>query len=209
MINKNKIICICIVMIIIFTGCDNKSEKVTGTDRIDLSQGGVKEVLNEGMEKENISEEKPGKNDVEDNETYEIRNKNLQTQNDTEPVIEKEPFDENKIDIDLTQMSSTMIYTEVYNMMVAPDEYKGKSVKMEGLFSSYFDENKKKYYYACIVQDATACCAQGIEFEPLKACVYPEDFPKEGGMVTVTGIFDSYEEEGYKYCTLREADYKY
>lgn len=35
------------------------------------------------------------------------------------------------IDVDLTQLSSTMIYAEVYNMMVTPDEYVGKTVRME------------------------------------------------------------------------------
>lgn len=53
-------------------------------------------------------------------------------------------------------------------------------MKMRGMFSSYHDEETGKSYYACIIQDATACCAQGIEFEL---------------------------EGEYTYCTLRNAHY--
>ena len=39
-------------------------------------------------------------------------------------------------------------------------------VKMEGLYATAYDDASDKRYYACIIQDATACCSQGIEFEP-------------------------------------------
>ena len=53
--------------------------------------------------------------------------------------------------------------------------------------------------------DATACCAQGIEFNPTDDYTYPDDFPLDGDTVTVEGEFDTYVEDGYKYCTLRNA----
>ena len=34
---------------------------------------------------------------------------------------------------------------------------------------------------------------------------YPDDYPKEGEEITVTGIFDIYEEDGFKYCQLINA----
>ena len=34
---------------------------------------------------------------------------------------------------------------------------------------------------------------------------YPDDYPKEGEKITVTGIFDIYEEDGFKYCQLINA----
>ena len=37
------------------------------------------------------------------------------------------------VDLDLTQLSSTLIYSEVYNMLITPDDYKGKNIKMKGL----------------------------------------------------------------------------
>ncbi|WP_034452742.1 hypothetical protein [Butyrivibrio sp. AE2032] len=51
------------------------------------------------------------------------------------------------VDVDLTVLSSTVVYSEVYNMMVSPDNYKGKTVKMKGQFVPYYDEATGKYYF--------------------------------------------------------------
>lgn len=110
------------------------------------------------------------------------------------------------IDIDLTVLSSTFVYSEVYNMMVAPENYIGKKVKMTGEFSVYEEPETGQMYYACVISDATACCAQGIEFVLDKAYVYPDDYPDVGSNITVTGIFETYEENGNRYCQLVDAE---
>ncbi len=109
------------------------------------------------------------------------------------------------VDVDLTVLSSTMVYSEVYNMVMEPDGYVGKTVKIKGSFAYATDESTGKRYYACIVRDATACCAQGIEFEPTDNYSFPGDFPESGGDVTVFGTFDYYDEGHYRYLTLRNA----
>ncbi len=118
-----------------------------------------------------------------------------------------------EIDVDLTQLSSTMVYSEVYNMMYTPENYIGKTVKMSGDFALYCqqtDENGQPdfdypIYYACVIADATACCSQGLEFVPAGNCTYPDDYPEPGGNITVIGTFETYEEEGYTYCHLVNA----
>ncbi|MCR5784549.1 MAG: hypothetical protein K6G40_02765 [Eubacterium sp.] len=130
----------------------------------------------------------------------------------SEEDIEEEEGDhddtssEEGIDVDLTAMSSTMVYSEVYNMVTVPDDYIGKTVKMCGLFSVYEDEQSGKIYYACVIQDATQCCAQGIEFVLEGDYSYPEDYPEIGAEITVTGMFETYEEDGYLYCELVNAN---
>ena len=114
----------------------------------------------------------------------------------------RELSEEVGIDVDLTSLSSTMVYSEVYNMMTIPEDYIGKVIKMEGAYSYYSDTSSGLEYHACIIQDATACCAQGVEFVPLN----PEACPAEGGDVTVVGVFDTYMEGDYMYCTLRDAE---
>lgn len=109
------------------------------------------------------------------------------------------------IDIDLTSLSSTMVYSEVYNMMYYPENYIGKIVRMNGAYSEYHDEASGNDYYACIISDATACCAQGIEFIPTENYSYPADFPSDGDEVIVVGEFDTYKEGENLYCTLRNA----
>ncbi len=109
------------------------------------------------------------------------------------------------IDLDLTALSATVVYAEVYNMMVNPDAYVGKTVKMKGIMNTLYDEVNDVYYFACIITDATACCAQGIEFVLTEDYKVPDDYPKDGTEVTVVGVFDTYWEFSNLYCTLRNA----
>lgn len=107
------------------------------------------------------------------------------------------------IDIDLTRLSSTMVYSEVYNMMNSPESYVGKMIRMNGKLAVY--EYPERNYYTCIIADATACCQQGVEFLWAGNHKYPDDYPNEGDGIIVTGIFDIYYEGENKYCQLKNA----
>ena len=116
---------------------------------------------------------------------------------------EKKAEKTEKIDIDLTAMSSTMIYSEVQNMMTAPDDYIGKKVKMAGQFNvAEVGDNR---YFACLIKDATACCASGVEFVWAGEHSYPGDYPEENAPITVTGTFTTYKEGEATYCQLKDA----
>lgn len=109
------------------------------------------------------------------------------------------------IEVDLTSLSATMVYSEVYNMLTQPDSYLGKTVRMAGQYTEHYNEQTDTTYFACIILDATACCAQGMEFDLIDRYVYPGDYPKEGDMICVEGVYDRYEEDGFPYYTLRNA----
>ncbi len=108
-------------------------------------------------------------------------------------------------EIDLTQMNATMVYSEVYNMMSDPEPYRAKTVKMKGTCLMSTDENTGDHFFACLIKDATACCSQGIEFQLLGKKPVPEEYPAENSEITVQGVFDTYFDQGYEYCTLRYA----
>ena len=111
------------------------------------------------------------------------------------------------VDVDLTKMSSTMVYSEVLNMQQTPDEYIGKIVKMKGPFNvSEIGDNR---YFACIIADATACCSTGIEFVWAGDHSYPEDYPKKDQEITVVGTFNTYMEGSSKYMQLKDADVEF
>ena len=110
------------------------------------------------------------------------------------------------LDVDLTTLSSTMVYSEVYNMMYEPDRYVGKRIKMDGQFAVYEDPNTGTVYTACIIMDATACCSQGVEFVLAGEKTYPDDYPELGSEITVTGVFQLYDENGTTYCHLVDAE---
>ena len=115
------------------------------------------------------------------------------------------------VDVDLTVLSSTMVYSEVYNMLYYdPESYYGKTVKMTGVFSIYqmvVDgvTQPDPVAYACIIADATACCAEGVEFVLEGDLTYPDDYPELGAEITVIGEFQPYEENGMTWYHLINA----
>lgn len=113
--------------------------------------------------------------------------------------------EESSVDVDLTVMSGTMVYSQVYDIVTNSQRYLGKIIKMRGQFSVYTDESTGVNYYACMITDATACCAQGIEFTLEGDYSYPEDYPAMGEEITVTGEFETYEENGIMYSRLKNA----
>lgn len=113
------------------------------------------------------------------------------------------------IHVDLTQLSNTMVYSEVYNMVTTPDNYIGKTVKMSGTFSVYEDPDTNKIYLACLIADAAACCSQGIEFVLKGEHKYPDDYPEADSPITVIGTFSTYFEDEYQYCQLINAELIY
>ena len=112
-------------------------------------------------------------------------------------------------DIDLTIDNADLIYATVFAMVYTPEDYVGKTVKMKGQFVFYYDEEKGVYYYACLIKDAMACCAQGLEFVPAGDCTYPDDFPPAMTEINVTGTFNILEDDGETYCALTDAVYYY
>lgn len=146
------------------SGGSGGSDAVQSSNRADQT-GGVQQVLEAGMqeageEAEAAPEEEPA---VEEEPAAVV-----------EPEPETEAADEagtavsedpetaaaaTDVDVDLTVLSATMVYSEVFNMMTKPEEYIGKSIRMRGEFSYFLDESSGNEYFACIIRDATACCA--------------------------------------------------
>lgn len=112
------------------------------------------------------------------------------------PLFAKEPDGNKKYDIDISRMSGTMVYGQVYQMVMYPSKYLGKHIKMKGIFSSYYDEELERRFYGCVIQDALACCSQGLAFELAKPREYPEQYPAEGDAIIVEGDFDYEKDEG-------------
>ena len=193
----------CFAVLFSLTGCgDNGS-----SDRIGNRQTGVNDVLEAGMAEEDNKKGSAGSQVSESiADDGDERQKGV-NEGASRPINESEASagSVEGIDVDLTALSSTMVFSEVYNMMVSPENYIGKTVKMDGSFAAYRSEASDKYYFACIIADATACCSQGIEFVLTDDYAYPDDYPEEGGEICVVGVFDTYQEGDCTYCTLRDA----
>ena len=102
-------------------------------------------------------------------------------------------------EIDLTSMSSTMVYSYVFNMVNAPDDFIGQRFRIRGTYDEeYWDQTKLTYHYI-VIADATACCAQGLEFvltDPSAA------YPQRGEEFEISGTFGTYMENGNRYIQI-------
>lgn len=186
---KIKKIMLLFAVVLAVTGCNAGKEDGKGPE----SQNNVEKVLEERMaeseaDEMNITEER--KKAAEDKPT------------ETEAATE-----ENSIDYDLPAMGRRMVYATVNQMMINPEEYEGKSIRMQGAYYGVWHEPSQKYYHYCMVQDALECCAQGIEFVWGDGShVYPDEYPEAETQVIVTGVFETYtEEDGNLYCRLKDA----
>ena len=112
------------------------------------------------------------------------------------------------VDVDLTVMSKDMVYATVYQMMMAPEEFVGKKIKADGLYTAGYYDLTDKWYHYCIIKDAQACCQQGIEFTWGDGSHDLSEFPEEGTEIEVIGTFRTYkdfEDDEIQYCELADA----
>lgn len=116
-----------------------------------------------------------------------------------------EPADGTEADVDLTALNATMAYSQVCDMILSPGEYVGKTVKMSGRLIFYEQPQTGARHFACVIADAAACCARGLEFLPSDADFDPERHQGADANITVMGIFETYEENGVYICRLTGA----
>lgn len=123
-----------------------------------------------------------------------------------EPTVTLPPkTEDDTYDVDLTEMNSNMVYAQVYDMVFGETDFNGQTVRARGVFDYYQDPDTQKEYFAVLISDATACCAQGIEFVLAGDHSYPEDYPERGTEITIHGSFASYEDDTGVYMQLQDA----
>lgn len=115
-------------------------------------------------------------------------------------------YSEVAVDIDLTKMNPIFLYAQIVNMLKEPEVYDGKTVRMKGMFS-VFSYNEKRSYN-CIIQDATACCAQGLPFELSTSFSFPEDYPERGEEIIVRGTFHIFREKDFSRVAIINSEFE-
>lgn len=167
----------------LFSSCGTSNAEDTGaTSRSQSQTKTVDDVINE-----NINQSKTVETSSAGDDEPEIKADNIANINGT-------------VDMDLSAMSATMCYSQVYEFYTNPAEYIDKTIKIKGLINKVIDPSTENTYYICSVMDATQCCTQGLEF-------IPDNWVKEYDNTTqcVTGVFNTYIENGIMYCTLKNA----
>ena len=188
-----QLLSIVLVICISLTVCSCGSKPTSGS-RQESSSPTVNDVLEEKTSESDIS------SDMNETQTEADESTDESYSDDSSTYL--------NVDIDLTAMNANMVYSQVYDMLMEPDSYIGKTVKMNGQFAVY--EGEDRVYCACLVADATACCQQGVEFILEGNPPYPDAYPELGSDITVSGIFDTYIEtmagQDFLYIQLIDAE---
>ena len=180
-----KLFLFAIIFSLIFVSCSKGGKKIVDMDTLIARSEAAQENKNEveaPVEEEPVTE----------------RVENLSSLPEDAPVY-------NEINLDLTKQSATVVYSQVFNMMIDPESFVGKKIRLNGIATAIHDEEENKDYFACIVMDATACCAQGIEFELPESMQSLEFYPKDGDEIVVTGVFEMYQSHGFDAFRLGNA----
>ena len=108
------------------------------------------------------------------------------------------------VELDLSKMNADLAYAFIFQLVVEPEKYEGKTVRMTGTFETFYDNEPYGRHDYCIITDVLACCAQGLEFENAKVSGV-----KPGQKITVSGTLklrDAVSPDGMEYKTMRIAD---
>ena len=185
--------------VVLISGCGKRADNGKGIN----SGKTVDKVIESQVKKE--EQKKTEESTKEDTQKNDQQNTDTQTPERVQGTVNAP---EAAVDVDLSVMDSDMIYATVYQMMSDPEQYVGKTFRIEGKFYVTYDEMTKNQYYYCVIKDATECCAQGLEFVWGDGShIYPDEYPTDGTEVIVDGTFELYMENDSRYCRLANADF--
>lgn len=189
---KNRFIKFFIIFIIFvaIAGCGKKRQN---KNQMFSTTKSVKDTIEEEMKKEqekkeNAENEKAIKNDFQatEEDVKEINEDKNEEKKKAENVGGENQKD---IDYDLTEMNSDMIYATVFMVVQDPESYAGKTFKIYGNSYTFPTTEGKSMTHYCLIKDALACCAQGLEFISSNS---DEKYPDDGDEIVVTGTLESY-----------------
>lgn len=189
---KNRFIKFFIIFIIFvaIAGCGKKRQN---KNQMFSTTKSVKDTIEEEMKKEqekkeNAENEKALKNDFQATEE-DVKEIN-EDKNEENKKAENEGEENQKdIDYDLTEMNSDMIYATVFMVVQDPESYAGKTFKIYGNSYTFPTTEGKSMTHYCLIKDALACCAQGLEFISSNS---DEKYPDDSDEIVVTGTLESY-----------------
>ncbi|MDR0375285.1 MAG: metal ABC transporter permease [Treponema sp.] len=101
------------------------------------------------------------------------------------------------------EIKEKLFISQVNDVYLNPEDYFGKTIKLQGLFKSqpYVDKN---YYF--VIRYGPGCCGNdgnaGFEVAWDDSLTLQPQYPKEDEWVEATGVLKSYEEDGFPYLYI-------
>jgi hypothetical protein len=92
--------------------------------------------------------------------------------------------------IDLSIMNQTMLSAAYDTILNNRDNYLGKTIKVRGRYAAYYWDVTGRHHHYVMVKPGDTCCAGDFEFTWSGA--YPGDYPEDGAIVELTGVYSTY-----------------
>jgi len=106
------------------------------------------------------------------------------------------------VDIDLSELSMTLIEAEYQRIVSSSEEYKGKTIKLYGSYQAMQIDNDGNVAHFIIVIPGDECCQMGFEFKRDESYSFPDDYPSQNSMILITGKLDKHERFGASYTYI-------
>ena len=65
--------------------------------------------------------------------------------------------------LDLTKLGTTMLYAQVFNMLMEAENFNGTKIKMNGIYYENKDVEQGPLFQCIIVTDVAGCCSAGLD----------------------------------------------
>jgi hypothetical protein len=108
------------------------------------------------------------------------------------------------------EIREKMFIAQVNDVYLNPEDYMGKTLKLEGLFQVQYYYGTDPYYF--VIRYGPGCCGNdgNAGFEVLWDDAFFREsqgdgegfYPEEGEWVEATGVLGAYEEDGYPYLCI-------
>jgi len=170
-----------LILMLLLTGCGSAaSSSKMSNDKSSISKSADTDNTNDALDTSNPSA------DIDDT------NESVLTKSEQSPNV-----DSSDIDVDITEKMYVAYINEIY---VNADDYIGQTIRIQGMFQAYTDENTGLTYYY-VYRTGPGCCGNdgsmcGFEF------TWNGNIPKDNDWIEVVGNLRSYEEDGCSYLTL-------
>jgi len=114
----------------------------------------------------------------------------------------------NDVDIDLSDLSMTMIQAEYSRIVSNADDYSGKTIKVYGsYYTLVFGDPGERLHYIIIIS-GDECCQMGFEFRRNGNYAFPGDYPTQNAMILITGTLQKDEEVGASYLYINVDEFE-
>lgn len=121
---------------------------------------------------------------------------------------ETAPPDADMIQVDISRLSETMAYAQMFTIVTKPAEYVGQTTRVKGTYVPIQDPTREGlYYHFLVVADMQACCEIGVEFF-LEGHRYPDDYPPQYSTIEVEGKFEMCSVAGQEHICLKATKMK-